>query len=338
MERTTIHFVGPRRIELRGEPVVAPGADQVLVQTQLSAVSAGTEMLLFRGEIPEAADSEADTISRGLSYPTTYGYCAVGQVVQAGSSIERGWLGREVFAFQPHSSHFAVTPSALVQVPDGMTAEAAVFLPSAETAVNLVQDAAPILGERVLVLGQGVVGLLSAALLHEFPLECLVTADRYAGRRQASERLGVTAALDPADPDFKEKALSHTGSGFTGYDAVVELTGNPSALDDAIALTTFSGRVVVGSWFGSKKASLDLGGRYHRSRIRIVASQVSTIAPELGGRWDKRRRFAVAWEAIKRIGPRRWITHRFPIERAADAYRLLDESPEASIQIVLEYR
>jgi threonine dehydrogenase-like Zn-dependent dehydrogenase len=117
----------------------------------------------------------------------------------------------------------------------------------------------------------------------------------------------------------------------------VELTGTPAALDAAIELTAFSGRVVVGSWFGTKSAPLNLGGRYHRSRIRVVASQVSTIAPELSGRWDKTRRFATAWKALERIRPSRWITHRIPIEQAADAYRELDRSPQEAIQVVFTY-
>jgi len=333
----TVYFVGPRRLELREEAVPAPGDDQVLVRTELTAISAGTEMLLFRGEVPQGADTDADAISRGLTYPTPYGYCAVGKVIGAGPSVDKRWLGRTVFGFHPHASHFLASPASLLELPLGIGAEDAVFLPSAETAVNLVQDAAPILGERVLVLGQGVVGLLSAALLHEFPLECIVTVDRFASRRRASESIGVSAVLDPQDPEFSSKAIALLGNSGGGFDLAVELTGNPSALDDAIALTAYSGRIVVGSWFGSKKAPLDLGGRYHRSRIRLLASQVSTISPELSGRWDKPRRFSVAWEAIRRIQPGRWITHRVPVERAADAYRMLDESPDEAIQIVLQY-
>jgi threonine dehydrogenase-like Zn-dependent dehydrogenase len=118
----------------------------------------------------------------------------------------------------------------------------------------------------------------------------------------------------------------------------VDLTGNPAALDAAIELTAFSGRVVVGSWFGTRSAPLHLGGRYHRSRIRIVTSQVSTIAPELSGRWNKSRRFAAAWKALERVRPSKWITHRLPLERAAEAYRDLDRSPEEAIQVVFQYR
>lgn len=224
-----------------------------------------------------------------------------------------------------------------------------------ETAVNLVQDGAPILGERVMVFGQGVVGLLTTSLLGEFPLEWLVTADCYDLRRKALnvERSTLNVqhflSLDPEAPDFHSKLASSLGfpstdpgkglSGYAqeGFDLTYELSGNPLALDDAIALTRFSGRVVIGSWYGEKRASVDLGGVFHRSRIKLIASQVSTITPELSARWDKSRRFDVAWDALKRIQPEKWITHRFPLEQAAQAYRLLDETPQQTVQIILTY-
>jgi threonine dehydrogenase-like Zn-dependent dehydrogenase len=143
--------------------------------------------------------------------------------------------------------------------------------------------------------------------------------------------------LDPGDPDFSSQAFGNAEAERPGFDLSVELTGSPAALDAAIQLTAFSGRVVVGSWFGTKSAPLNLGGRYHRSRIRVVASQVSTIAPELSGRWDKARRFAASWKALERIRPSKWITHRLPIERAPEAYRDLDRSPEDVIQVVFQY-
>jgi threonine dehydrogenase-like Zn-dependent dehydrogenase len=94
---------------------------------------------------------------------------------------------------------------------------------------------------------------------------------------------------------------------------------------------------VIGSWYGDKRALIDLGSVFHHSRIKLISSQVSTIAPELSARWDKSRRFQVAWEALKRIQPQKWITHRFNISRAAEVYKLLDESPEQAIQVVFTH-
>ena len=108
-------------------------------------------------------------------------------------------------------------------------------------------------------------------------------------------------------------------------------------MNSAVALTAFGGRIIVGSWYGNKVAPIQLGGRFHRSRITIRSSQVSTIAPQLTGRWDKPRRFRTAWRALERIRPSKWITHRFQLAQAAEAYRVLDETPELALQVVFEY-
>jgi threonine dehydrogenase-like Zn-dependent dehydrogenase len=200
-----------------------------------------------------------------------------------------------------------------------------------ETAVNLVQDGAPILGERALVLGQGVVGLLTAALLSEFPLERLITVDQFELRRnqiRAEGRARNVESLPPQDPRLPTLDQN---------DLTFELTGSPSALNDAIKLTAFSGRIVIGSWYGQKRAEIDLGGSFHRSRIELISSQVSTIAPQLSARWDRARRFRVAWEALRRIQPQKWITHRFSIEEAEKAYQLLETNPQETIQVIFEY-
>jgi 2-desacetyl-2-hydroxyethyl bacteriochlorophyllide A dehydrogenase len=337
MNRKTVYFVSPGEVELREESLPPPGAGEVLVETICSAISAGTEMLIYRGRFPR--DVETDPVISALrgvfKYPLAYGYAVVGKVVDIGKTIDQSWKDKLVFSFQPHTSHFIATTDCLFPIPESIPYESACFLPNIETAVNLVQDAAPILGERVMVFGQGIIGLLTTALLREFPLEALVTADCYDLRRKASLELGISNSLDPASRDFRHQAGAYLKS---GADLTLELSGSPSALDEAIGLTAFSGRIIVGSWYGEKRAALDLGSAFHRSRIRLISSQVSTIAPELSGRWDKARRFDIAWSALKRIKPEKWITHRFDINQAARAYQLLDRSPENTIQILFNYQ
>ncbi len=348
MQRKSVYFSAPKQVELRKESLALPGAGEILVETICSAISAGTEMLVYRGEIPKEVDA-IDPISSGLQYPTAYGYANVGRVLEIGETVDAEWKNKVVFSFKPHTSHFIAQPESLFPIPEALAPEAACFLPNMETAVNLVQDAAPILGERVLVLGQGVIGLLTAGLLKEFPLETLVTADRYPMRRAASLGIGVSASLDPTTDDFSEKALSHCQRNLIpdrelrdlprrgGFDLTVELSGNPSALKDAIALTAVSGRLVIGSWYGEKRGPIDLGSIFHHSRIKLISSQVSTIEPELSARWDKQRRFEVAWEALKRIQPQKWITHRYSIEDADQAYQLLNGNPQDTLQVILNY-
>jgi len=349
VKRKTVYFTAPQQVELREESLPALSADDVLVETICSSISAGTEMLVYRGQFPKLDDVH-DNLSSNLKYPLAYGYACVGVVRDIGNQVDKNWRDKLVFGFQPHTTHFITRTESLIPAPASLPAEACSFLPNMETAVNLIQDAAPILGERVLVLGQGIVGLLVASLLKEFPLELLVTSDRYAIRREASLKLGVNNSFDPANKKSSDIVIpnnhmdpttgisTHQSAYVQTFDLVFELSGSPSALNDAIALTTFSGRVVIGSWYGEKKAQIDLGSSFHRSRIKLISSQVSTIAPELSGRWDKARRFKVAWETLERIQPQKWITHRFPITEASQAYQLLDENPQETIQVVFEYQ
>ena len=338
MKRQTVTFTAPRQVELREESLPALDADSVLVETLCSAISAGTELLVYRGQFPKDLADSNDALSSGLKYPLAYGYACVGRVTELGSNADPKLAGRLMFSFQPHTTLFIARPNSLFPVPEGVSPEAACFMPNMETAVNLVQDAAPILGERVLVLGQGVIGLLTASLLSEFPLDRLVTVDQYEARREALQVQGsrskVKGLKSFAPSQIEQAKLSLSG----GADLTFELSGSPSALNDALGLTVFSGRIVIGSWYGEKRAPIDLGGAFHRSRIKLISSQVSTIAPELSGRWDKSRRFEVAWAALERIHPEKWITHRFPLDQAAEAYRLLDENPQEAIQVIFNHR
>lgn len=327
-----LHFVAPRRVEVREEPPAALAAGEVRVATVVSAVSPGTELLIYRGEVPEgmAIDAVLPALSGGFAFPLKYGYAAVGRVVEVGEGVGAEWRDRLVFAFHPHQSHFTASTDELLPVPGGIAPEAAAFLPNVETAVNFLMDGRPVVGERVVVFGQGVVGLLTTALLARLPLASLVTVDRHALRRQRSRELGAGAVLDPEEAGGLE--------GLRGSaDLTYEVSGSPAALEQAIAATGFAGRVVVGSWYGAKRVALDLGGAFHRSRIELLSSQVSSLAPRFSARWSKARRLEVAWRLLAGLDPARLVTHRFPLAEAPAAYELLDRRPEEAIQVVLTY-
>lgn len=329
-------------MDLREEDLPAPGADDVLVETICSAVSAGTEMLLYQGRFPRGleTDSVIAGLRGGFEYPMAYGYASVGVIRETGTNVDNSLRDRFVFSFQPHTSHYVAPSDSVFAVPDALSPQTACFLPNMETAVNLVQDGAPILGERVLVLGQGVVGLLTTSLLNEFPLHTLVTVDQLHLRCEMSQvecqrtRVSQCKTLSAEDADFHEQAIAALGK---GADLTFELSGNPSALNEAISLTRFTGRIVIGSWYGEKPAEIKLGGSFHRSRIKLMSSQVSTISPELAARWDKPRRFDLAWRALERVKPERWITHQFALDEAASAYRMLDERPQETLQVLFTY-
>ncbi|MYD36462.1 MAG: zinc-binding alcohol dehydrogenase [Dehalococcoidia bacterium] len=337
LTKSAVTFVGPRRVEVQQDEVSGPGPGRVLVRTRLSAISAGTELLVYRGEAPTemAADESIAALRDDLSFPIRYGYAAVGDLVEVGEGVDPDLFGRRVFAFNPHESLFEAEPQSLMEIPAGVSYEDAVMLPSIETAVNFAMDGAPLVGENVLIIGQGAIGLLTTAVLAQIPLASLITLDTVEARREASLRLGASAALNPESPAVMDEIAAAFGG--HGADLVFESSGRPEALDTAIAVTGYGGRIVIGSWYGTKRAPIDLGGSFHRSRIKLISSQVTTIAPELSGRWDKRRRFETAWQMVERLNPSQLVTHRFPIEDAADAYRLLDESSGDALQVLLTY-
>lgn len=337
MNARALFFEAPRRVAIRDLPLDEPAPGQARLTTRRSAVSSGSEMLVYRGEAPSdlPADETLAALPGEMAYPLRYGYASVGIVEAVGSSADRSWIGRRAFAFQPHASRFVARLADLQPVPDGVPDEDAVFLANTETAIGLLHDGAPLAGERLAVWGQGIVGLLTTSLLAGLPLDRLIALDPIRLRREAALSLGVSAALDPTAPEA-DVAL-RTALGGEGADLSYELSGSPPALDAALQAAAFSGRVVLGSWYGTKRVSLDLGGGFHRSHVRLMASQVSRIDPPLTGRWTKARRLAFAWEWLARIKPSRWITHRFDLESAAAAYALLEEHPQQCLQVVLTY-
>lgn len=330
-------FTKPQQVEVREQLLQPPAPGEVLVQTLCSAISAGTEMLVYRGQIPTemALDATIDGMQEQANYPLQYGYACVGRVLQVGADVDPWWLGKVVFSFQPHASHFIAAHSALIPLPDGVEPEAAMFLPNMETAVNLVHDGNPQLGERVVVLGQGIVGLLLSSLLAQFPLSQLVAVDGVLARCERALQLGVHQVFDPvSDIDILKSQLAACN----GADLIYEVTGAPEALNLAIDLSGYTSRIVIGSWYGSKSATVALGGNAHRNRLQIVTSQVSTVAPQLSGRWDKERRYELAWKMLRELQPQKMITHRVPLSDAGTLYKLLHETPGDVLQAVLTYK
>jgi 2-desacetyl-2-hydroxyethyl bacteriochlorophyllide A dehydrogenase len=341
MKRLAVYFSAPQQISLREEEVPPPAAGQVLVQTLVSAISPGTELLIYRGHFPTdiPVDETIPALDGAFDFPLKYGYAAVGRVIEVGPDVPPAWEGQLVFAFQPHQSHFLAAPDDLLPVPSNISPDEAALLPNMETAVNFLLDGQPLIGERVAVFGQGIVGLLTTALLSRYPLNSLVTLDRYPLRREKSLALGALSSLDPTEPDALDniRAVLKADTLYAGADLTYELSGNPAALDQALDSTAFDGRIVIGSWYGQKEAKLNLGGRFHRSRIQLISSQVSSLTPSLHGRWTKTRRLNVAWRMIRQVKPEQLITHRFPIYQADQAYALLDKHPAEAIQVLLTY-
>ncbi len=325
-------FTAPFQVEVREVSLNAPGPGEVLVKSLYSAVSAGTELLLYRGQLPESMslDSTLESLQQSSQYPVQFGYACVGEVQQIGADVDPAWKGQRVFSFQPHASHFIASPEQLIAVPDDVSAQAAVFLPNMETAVNLVQDGRPLIGERVVVLGQGVVGLLLSGVLAQHPLASLVAVEGQPHRQTLARQLGVQSFCSPAE-------LTNDTPDFADADLIYEVSGHPDALNLAIGLSGYASRIVIGSWYGNKPVTVDLGGEAHRNRLQLITSQVSTLAPDLSGRWDKQRRFDLAWNMIRRIDPTQLVTHTVPLQEAGVLYQQLDEAQSDIVQSLFHY-
>jgi 2-desacetyl-2-hydroxyethyl bacteriochlorophyllide A dehydrogenase len=329
IKRQSLWFEGRERVSLRDESLAPPGPHEVLIETLVSAISPGTEMLFYKGELEEGTTVDAALEGYGgkLQYPLPYGYASVGRIVDAGPGTDPGLAGRLAFVFMPHASAFCVSEERIAPVPEGIEAEDAAFLASAETAVNLVLDAAPLLGERASVFGLGVIGLLTIGLLSRFPLGHLSGWDLHQRRREAAALLGASAADPAASPP-----------GRATEDLAVELSGSAGGFRQALASCRYGGRLVVGSWYGLRARGTSMEGfdtNFHRNRIRILSSQVSTIDPALSGRWTRERRLDAAWDALRVLRPSRLVTQRVAFSRAAEAYRLIAGSPAETIQVML---
>ncbi len=329
MTRQALWFEGPENVTVREETQEPPGPGEVLVRSLVSAVSSGTEMLFYRGYLEEGSPVDATLAGyrAPLRYPLRYGYASVGRIEEAGAGVDRGRVGRLVFAFAPHASTFCIPVEQAIAVPDGIGVDDAAFLANAETAVNLTLDARPLLAERVSIFGLGVIGLLTAGLLARFPLAQLTGWDPQGKRREAAAVMGLVTG----DP---QAASPPRGT----EDLAIDVSGAAKGFQQALASCAFSGRLVIGSWYGTRQPTIDaFDTAFHRSRVRIISSQVSTLAPELTGLWDMPRRMDAAWDAIRRLTPARWITHRIPFSHAPEAYRMIAAGAGDTIQVIFSH-
>jgi 2-desacetyl-2-hydroxyethyl bacteriochlorophyllide A dehydrogenase len=328
-----VWFAGPGRAEVRDEPLPPIGPGDILVRAERSAISHGTELLVYRGEVPPDMALDLPTLAGSFAFPIKYGYASVGMVVEAGSEVTTVRPDSRVFCLHPHQTAYVLPAELAWPLPDGLDSERAVLAANVETALNVLLDTPVRLGERVAVLGQGTVGLLIGLLARQNGAERIVVVDPYERRRALALALGADAALEPSEslPDELAEALGGRP------DLVFEASGNPSALQTTIDAVADEGTVTVCSWYGSKPVPLMLGGRFHRGRIRLRSSQVGRVPPELGGRWSYERRRATVLDLLGQLPVDRLVTHHFPFEEAPAAYRLLAERPQETIQVVLTY-
>lgn len=269
--------------EIRPSALPQPGPDDVLVRTVCSGISRGTETLVFEGRVPpdQYAAMRAPFQEGDFPGPVKYGYLNVGIVEQG----PPGLRGRMVFCLHPHQTAYVVPADAVTVVPDGVPSRRAVLAGTVETAVNAMWDAAPLLGDRVAVVGAGMVGCCIARVVSRFPATRVTLIDVDPGRAETAAALGVEFAL-PAHADG-------------GQDIVVHTSATSSGLQRALELLAPGGSVIDLSWYGDRDVTLSLGGSFHSDRLGIRASQVGTLSPAARARRTRHERLELALELLR---------------------------------------
>jgi threonine dehydrogenase-like Zn-dependent dehydrogenase len=285
-------------------------------------------MLAYRGELDSSLprDETLGALEGSFEYPFTYGYSVVGTVDASRSDVAEG---ERVFAFHPHQTRFVVSATDVVRIAECDPRTATLF-PLVETALQISLDAGVRYREVVAVVGLGPVGILTAILLMRSGAT-VIGSDPKPWRRQTAEVCG----LEAVEPEALGHAL-RTATRGRGADYIVEATGNPEALGESLGLLSTEGVAIVASWYGAKPVTLPLGADFHRRRLEIRSSQVSTI----GGRavrWDRLRRLEATRALLAELPLSVLASHTYPFERAPEAYAALDRGDDGVVHVALAY-
>lgn len=277
MQAQALWSIGAGVAELRPEEV-RPAAGEVVVRMLWSGISRGTERLVFEGRVPdsERARMRCPFQAGEFPFPVKYGYQAVGVVEDGPSSL----LGRRVFCLHPHQSLFAVPRDAVHPLPDALPPRRAVLTANMETALNAVWDSGAGPGDRILVVGAGALGLLTASILARLPGACVTIADHIASRAEIAAQMGVMFASPGAISD--------------DFDLSFHVSASAGGLRTALEALGPEGTCVEMSWHGSGDTPVPLGGAFHSRRLRLLSSQVGSLPPSRRPRWDYARRLATA--------------------------------------------
>jgi threonine dehydrogenase-like Zn-dependent dehydrogenase len=318
MEARAYWTLAPGRGEIRTARIDPPGPGEALVRAVVSGVSRGTELLVHRGQVPpEVAAQVAGPFEEGsLPGPVKHGYLSVG-VVEDG---EPGWVGRRVFCLHPHQDRYVVPVSALTPLPDDVPDERAVLLGTLETAVNALWDGRPLYGDKVAVVGGGMVGAGVTALLGHLPLTRLELVEPDPARRALATHLGAVGVTP-------EQASGDC-------DVVFHASATGAGLQTALGLLGQEGEVVELSWYGTNPVTVGLGTTFHTRRLSVRASQVSRVSPHRAARRDHADRMQVALLAAVDPALDHLLAGPTPFEQLPDLLRRLDEGEPGLCHLV----
>ena len=314
-------ITAPGAGELRRAPLAPPRAGEVLVRAVASGISRGSESLVFMGRVPKSQyQAMRCPFQEGdFPAPVKYGYASVG-VVEAGSAA---LIGKRVFCLHPHQERYVVPADAVAAIPDAVPDARAVLAANMETAVNGLWDAAPRLGDRIAVVGAGVVGALMAALAERLPGTSVELVDIDAARASLAAALGCRFALP------------QQASG--DADLVIHASGSAAGLATALGLSGFEAKVVEMSWYGDASVAAPLGEAFHAKRLVLRSSQVGSVATAQRARWTHRRRLALALDLLADPVFDRLITGESRFDELPQVMARLASAPAGALCHVLRY-
>jgi 2-desacetyl-2-hydroxyethyl bacteriochlorophyllide A dehydrogenase len=278
MEAEALWYVAPGKAELRPAELREPRIGELLVRTLYSGLSRGTERLVFQGDVPESEwkRMRAPAQEGEFPFPVKYGYCAVGTVEAGPSPL----LNRTVFALYPHQSRFVIPIERAVLIPENIPPQRAVLTANLETALNVLWDGSAAPGDRIVIIGAGIVGLLVASLAAQLPGAEVTVVDIDPARKTLAEKMGARFA-EPKDAPHDADLVIHASASEKGLALAFECAGTEATIVEA-------------SWHGASACQLRLGGAFHSRRLKLISSQVGEIASSRKLRWNHRRRLEAA--------------------------------------------
>ncbi|QEC47563.1 zinc-binding dehydrogenase [Baekduia soli] len=334
MDAKALWIPSPGVAELRPTTAPDPGPGEIRVRAIASGISSGTEMVLYHGLGPGGQAMTPSTCEGRWDLPVKYGYQSVGRVIDAGR--DSGFSGGElVFCRFPHQDVYtidATDPELVDRIPEFDPPEIAVLGNNVDVALTALLDVPVRLGDVVVVTGLGIVGMF-CALLARRTAGRLVVVDPYAHRRDIALRLGADVAVEPAGA---VAAVLEASDG-RGSDISIEASGAASGLQLAIDCSGLEATVCVVGWYGAKEIPLVLAPQFYSQRLKLVSSSVLYAGSGLQPRWDLGRKLQTALELLPTLHPEEMISHRIPFAQAPDAFRLLDEHPEQTLAVTLDY-
>lgn len=320
-EATAYWTIGPEQGELRSEELRRPGPDEALVRALYSGISKGTELVVHHGAVPPCVAEQMRAPHQEGSFPSPvkFGYLSVG-VVEEGPE---GWPGQTVFCLHPHQDRYVVPVSALTRVPDGVPPRRAVLTGTVETAVNALWEAGPRLGDRIAVIGAGLVGGMVATLLRTFPLARLQLVDVDPGRKDLADAVGV---------DF-----AHPDAALADCDIVFHCSASEGGLERSLKLVGDEGEIIEMSWYADRKVALALGEDFHARRLSLRASQVGAVARARRHRRTNADRLETAVSLLKDPVFDAFLTGTSAFKELPDVVERLSDGALAALCHVIEY-